>query len=259
MQAAVQIAAEWGVKQSNVAVPAADVSMQQQQPIIAAVAAQGVQPGGSSAAAPDSSNPADTPAVDLGDLPTRGPQPLDIQVTGTSRDGGAGRGTGSISFASSLRSLQEQQQHQQRVRDVYANIQDPTAAVRGVYIIPKDVWQRAEKGRWVQQQSDSDSEQKEAAAGQAVVGKDGNKQQHSMPLSSNVAAGEARVDSGASSGKAVKGLDPALRQKLMADAPKLGIAGDDWLLAQHGVMSHGMELYNHWGAVDSTAAIPQER
>jgi hypothetical protein len=30
-------------------------------------------------------------------------------------------------------------------------------------------------------------------------------------------------------------------------------------LAEYGVNQHGMELYNHWGAVDSSVGLPKER
>jgi hypothetical protein len=48
-------------------------------------------------------------------------------------------------------------------------------------------------------------------------------------------------------------------KKLAAAAPQLPISGEDWLLAEFGVNQHGMELYNHWGAVDANVGLPKER
>ncbi|WIA35511.1 hypothetical protein OEZ86_003938 [Tetradesmus obliquus] len=36
-------------------------------------------------------------------------------------------------------------------------------------------------------------------------------------------------------------------------------ARSDWLLAHYSVNQHGMELYNHWGAVDANTSIPQDK
>jgi hypothetical protein len=56
-----------------------------------------------------------------------------------------------------------------------------------------------------------------------------------------------------------QGSAPEVLKKLAASAPQLPISGDDWLLAEYGVNQHGMELYNHWGAVDSSVGLPKER
>lgn len=204
-----------------------------------------------------------TAAVALGQLPCSGLQPLQLPT----RSGNTLPATGRITFASSLRRPAEQEV----VPDVYANIQDPAAAARGIYIIPQGVRQLAEECRWVpQQHSDSDSEHLATAAPGSVSAEGhqqvqgpstGNqlKQSSQEAALSRAVAGSAPADAVVGSSKVATGLDPALRQKLAAAAPKLPIAGDDWLLAHHGVSSHGMELYNHWGAVDSTAGIPRDR
>lgn len=51
----------------------------------------------------------------------------------------------------------------------------------------------------------------------------------------------------------------ALKRKLLASAPRLPISGEDWLLAEYAVTQHGMELYNHWGAVDASVGLPKDR
>jgi hypothetical protein len=48
-------------------------------------------------------------------------------------------------------------------------------------------------------------------------------------------------------------------KKLAASAPQLPISGENWLLAEYAVNQHGMELYNHWGAVDANVGLPKER
>lgn len=195
---------------------------------------------------------------DLSQLPSRNNQPLHLPQR---LPGSQAPAAGHIAFASGLRRSTHQgspQQQQQQQADVYAGLQDPTAAGRGIYIIPTKVRQAAEEGRWVwnPQTDSSDSEQLQTEAGAAASSA---AHQGRSTAKVNQSAAQQQPASQTVKVKEGKGLDASLRQKLAAAAPKLPIAGEDWLLAQHGVSSHGMELYNHWGAVDSTTALPQDR
>lgn len=261
MQAALQEASNW----TSVHDSTADKQQNQNRPQAAGSAEAAGQMTAGSGSRLDTDSAA---AVELEQLPTRSLQPLQLSPHRASGTSAGDNRTGRISFASNLNRQAEQQQE---TPDVYANIQDPTAAATGIYIIPKEVRQLAEEGRWVlQQHSDSDSEQHATAAAAAAAGNAHDAgQQQSLALATTGPHSKARqeasgaaVSASASAGgisKPAKGIDPAVRQKLAAAAPKLPIAGDDWMLAQHGVSSHGMELYNHWGAVDSTTSIPQDR
>jgi hypothetical protein len=50
-----------------------------------------------------------------------------------------------------------------------------------------------------------------------------------------------------------------VRAALLARAPRLPLSGESWLLAPHTVVSRGMELQSHWGAVDHGAQLPQQQ
>jgi hypothetical protein len=145
---------------------------------------------------------------------------------------------------------------------VYANLRDPTAAATGVYIIPQELVQQHEQARWLQHSQPDEQVPSGSSPGAAAAAAEPDRAAGSRAAAA--AAGAARTSSTAAAAAAADPdaqpqLNRSLREKLLASAPQLPISGSDWLLAHYSVNQHGMELYNHWGAVDASVSIPQDR
>ncbi|KAF8060617.1 RPL32A [Scenedesmus sp. PABB004] len=281
LQAHLQQAADWG------ALPGAAAPQQAGAPPGAPVASDAA-PAAAGDAAPAAAGEPPAPADALGALPCRAEQPLRVapHAGGGAAAAGITIGAGlrrqmdaaaAAAAAAGLSHLQAQQsqplqprqprrqqqqpqqpqpQQQQQAQqqqaqtqqqptpaDAYAGLRDPATAPSGEWIIPREVREQAEQRRWVAR---PDSPSPPPASPRRGGGGD---------------EGDASGSPGSPGGAGGAGgaLSASLRAKLLASAPKLPVDGSDWLLASYGVVSHGMELYNHWGAVDADAAIPQHR
>lgn len=185
-----------------------------------------------------------------------------------------------LTLGSNLQRLQQQQSAPARpaVRDPYAQLRDPTVAV-GAYTIPQDVILRNEQLKFFSSPPDLTDQTADAANSSAAAGSSadsrpaaGSIAQHLAGTQGSVAnrqGTEGKAQAGSSSGltgrkRPAQGLNPGsskaeVLKKLAAAAPQLPISGENWLLAEYGVNQHGMELYNHWGAVDANVGLPKER
>jgi hypothetical protein len=198
-------------------------------------------------------------AADLSSLPRKSQQPLQLHRQSAATQVGGGS---SITIGSSLRrhldQAAQQRHQQQQAHDVYANLRDPTAAATGVYIIPQELVQQHEQARWLRhsppnEQAPTSSSRSAAAAAET---------DHAAGNRAAAAPGAAARTSSTAAAAADPDATPlksSLREKLLASAPELPISGTDWLLAHYSVNQHSMELYNHWGAVDASVSIPQDR
>lgn len=193
-----------------------------------------------------------------------------------------------LTLGSNLQRLQQQQQQsaaaRPAVRDPYAQLRDPTLAV-GAYTIPQDVILRNEQLKFFSSAPDLtdqilDAADSSAAAAPAAAGGSSAANRPAAGSTAQRAAGAqgsgtnrqdtaTQAQAGSSSGlsgrkRPAQGSNQGsskteVLKKLAAAAPQLPISGEDWLLAEYGVNQHGMELYNHWGAVDANVGLSKER
>jgi hypothetical protein len=198
-------------------------------------------------------------AADLSSLPSRGQQPLQLHRQAAASQAGGGS---SITIGSTLRRHLDQaaqQRQEQQAHDVYANLRDPTAAATGAFIIPQELVQQHEQARWLRHSPPDEQAPSGNSPAAAAAAAAGGQSEDAADNTAAAAAARTSSTAAAAADPDATPLNSSLREKLLASAPELPISGTDWLLAQYSVNQHGMELYNHWGAVDASVSIPQDR
>jgi len=239
-------------------------------PVGAVTAAAAGDAAGGAAAADNASQPDSINLPDLSSLPSRtGNAGTSSRRQQQQEPARAGRTARQLTVGGNLQRLQQQQQQQQQavgqpaVADAYAGLRDPTVAV-GTYTIPQDVIARNEQLKFFSSPPDAGDDLGttgiNTAAAAAGGGEQGTAAQSVAGSTAQQGSGGRAVPCSSSSAQdSTQGLKPEVFKKLLNSAPQLPISGQDWLLAEYGVNQHGMELYNHWGAVDASVGLPKDR